>query len=73
MSPSSTRIRVALEALGRPEVDPRHVEAYVDSEALAGADEAVVHDSVRIALRCVDKVGTEEAEALARRAERGKA
>ena len=49
---------------GRPDVDPRHIEAYMRLEhrTLDGLSRRQFTDEVELCIMCVDEVGTERAE-----------
>lgn len=60
-------IRVVLQKIGRPEVDPRHVEGWMRSEhpTLDGLSKPRFAREVKIAVACVDEGGRELAERVA--------
>lgn len=64
----ATMIRGILDALNRPEVDPRHVEAYMRLEhpTLDGLSRQQFVAEVQIGVACIDYDGVENAEGCAR-------
>lgn len=60
-------IREILAKIGRAEIDPRHIEAYMRLEhpTLDGLSATQLRREVAISVKCVDAAGLAEAEACA--------
>lgn len=60
-------IKQHLNALGRPEIDPRHVEAWmrIGHSTLDGLSSSRFALEVDVAVKCIDAAGTRDAERLA--------
>lgn len=57
-----------LEKLGRTDIDPRHIEAFmrVQYRSLDALSDRDFFNEAKICIACVDQVGKEEAEKTAR-------
>lgn len=68
MSCYETRIRVEAAALGRPDANARHLEAWMRLKcpAIEQLSARQFRAELAIAIRCVDKTRTDGNEALAR-------
>jgi len=67
LSPYYGKIEASLKKFGRPELDPRHIEAYMRlaHDALSGLTPHQWEEEVMIGIGCIDLEGIMTAERLA--------